>query len=194
MVMVRAELAAKTHSVVVDIPAPAGAPPHSLAELMALLRAQLAEGASMLKHELTYVDDDADTITVSSEPEWQEALNFHEDGLLAVRVEVAGELPVPELASSSPSSPADALDEVAPVPGGGGVVTRTAVHGDAAPAQSCAAIPRRVSRATIMRRNTNYEFVGTPENMPPVIREKPKDKGPMTPKDKADDEWEEVAA
>ena len=177
MVIVRAELATKTRSVFVDVPMPSAAP-HSFAQLMKDLR---PGGDAMA--ELTYVDEDADEITVSSEPEWREALNFHEDGVLAVRVEVP-ELPVP---ASPPSSP----EEAAVPAGGGGNVTRTPAHGDASSAQSCAAIPRRVSRATIMRRNTNYEFAGTPENMPPVIREKT----PMTPKESgADDEWEEVAA
>ena len=66
-------------------------------------------------------------------------------------------------------------------------ITQTEAHPDAAPLTSCHAIPRRVSRAVIMRRNPNYEFKGTPENMPPVIRE-----APPTAAGKADDDWEQV--
>eukprot|EP01047_Picozoa_sp_COSAG01_P062785 COSAG01_NODE_8041_length_2945_cov_1.368236_1_plen_715_part_10 len=66
-------------------------------------------------------------------------------------------------------------------------ITQTEAHPDAAPLTSCHAIPRRVSRAVIMRRNPNYEFKGTPENMPPVIRE-----ATPTAAGKADDDWEQV--
>ena len=126
---------------------------------------------------LTYVDDDGDTITVCSEAEWHEALNFRVGGIMYVRCEVEPQVLRPMTPAAAPEAAA-----VAPA----AQVVETAAHPDAGPANSCRAIPRRVSRAMIMRRNPNYEFKGTPENMPPVIR----DAAPAEDEDR--DDWEEI--
>ena len=132
--------------------------------------------------ELTYQDDDHDTITVSSQPEWEEALNFREGNTLRIRVEAAARPATPATRPMTPAEPQSPVEEE-----GGGEVTETAAHPDQMPAQSCSAIPRRVSRAMIMRRNPAYVFSGTPENMPPVIKEKP-----AADADPEADGWEEV--
>ena len=110
---------------------------------------------------LQYLDDEGDLITVGSAVEWDEALNFCDpDGTLRVSLSwmesCRGAAPGPNHAAE--------VDE----PCGS-----DAAHPAAVGTISCRAIPRRVSRAAIMRRNPQYKVTEATPVYPPVVREMP---------------------
>ena len=91
----------------------------------------------------------------------------------ALNFRVGGSYVSCEVAEEAVQTPEDERPMTPAVESAPATITQTEPHPDAAPLTSCHAIPRRVSRSVIMRSNPNYEFKGTPENMPPVIREAP---------------------
>ena len=92
-----------------------------------------------------YVDDECDLITVDSDAEWREALNFCQpDGTLQISL------------TGLPETEYVAVDHVA-----AGNTDQEYPHH----------VPCRVARNVITRRNTKYIAAGTPPNMPRVTRE-----------------------